>query len=197
MNQKNDPKIVQIKHLIYNTSVEKLLQLQLNAAVSQRDPEKVCKITLKLKKLFFDKNGNKFNWRLYPLLLSPDTWAKTGGLFVKKNKLKKSFYIWTNNPIHHSLTDLKSKTGGNDYLKKSSCEMFKNIMGIMGDRHYQQPLSLIQDILIKIQDFIPLRNEFYAQIIKQLTQNPSQDSRIKGWNLLTVILDTLKPPKRY
>ena len=62
-------------------------------------------------------------------------------------------------------------------------------MGIMGDRHYQQ------DILIKIQDFISLTNEFYAQIIKQLTQNPSKDSRIKGWNLLTVILDTLKPPK--
>jgi len=73
--------------------------------------------------------------------------------------------------------------------------MFKNIMGIMGDRRYLQPLSLIQDILVKIQDFIPLRNEFYAQIIKQLTQNPSKESRVNGWNLLTVILDTLKPPK--
>eukprot|EP01084_Bolivina_argentea_P241482 405393_1 len=76
-NKRNDPKIQQIRNLIYNTSFEKLLQLQLNAAVSQRDPQKVCKITLKLKKLFFEKNGNKFNWKLYPLLLSPDSWAKT------------------------------------------------------------------------------------------------------------------------
>eukprot|EP01084_Bolivina_argentea_P111304 198646_1 len=65
----------------------------------------------------------------------------------------------------------------------------------MGDRHWEQPLSMIQDILIKISDFIELRNEFYAQIIKQLSRNPSRESRIKGWNLMTVVLDTLKPPK--
>ena len=72
---------------------------------------------------------------------------------MKKNKLKKTFYIWTNNPIHHPLTDLNNskkmnnknygKTNNQNYLKKLSCEMFKNIMGIMGDRHYQQPLFYI------------------------------------------------------
>ena len=76
-NKRNDPKIIQIKNLLYNTSVEKLLQLQLNAAVSQRDPMKVCQITLKLKHLFFEKNRDKFEWHLYPLLLTPESWAKT------------------------------------------------------------------------------------------------------------------------
>jgi len=192
-----DAQLAQIRHLIYNTPPEQLLQLQLDAAVSERDPHKVCSVTLKLKKLFFDENGSKFEWHTYPLLLSPEQWAKSGGIFASRNKLKKSFYQWTNNPIHHSLTDLKkSKTGSsNDFFKKSALDMFKSMMGVMGDRHYQQPLSLIQDILVKMEDIIPLRNEFFAQLIKQMTNNPTKESRILGWNLLTVILDTLKPPK--
>ena len=40
-----------------------------------------------------------------------------------------------------------------------------------------------------------MRNEFFAQIIKQLTRNGNADSCAQGWNLLIVILDTLKPPK--
>ncbi len=48
---------------------------------------------------------------------------------LKKKKLK-TFYIWTNNQIHHSLTDLNCDTknrgsNNNDYLKKLSCEMLK------------------------------------------------------------------------
>ena len=54
---------------------------------------------------------------------------------------------------------------------------------------------LIEQIIDKCSEYSQLRNEFTAQLIKQLTENPNPRSSEKGWNLLMIFIDTFKPSK--
>ncbi|ETO14295.1 Rab GTPase binding protein, partial [Reticulomyxa filosa] len=199
----NNEQVTQMKDLVFNTSPEKLLQMQLAKAVQNKDTKLVCKITYKLKTVFFEKNSNKFEWDKFPKLLNPKAWAKTARTPFGRDKLRTEFFVFTKNPIHHPLTDLRTSTEKSDVtstavskfsvLKNEALQMFKNIMGYMGDRHYAQPILLVRDIVKKCMTHLPLRNEVFCQLIKQLTKNPRRVSEERGWNLMVVLLDTFAP----
>jgi len=185
----------QIRHLLFKVPARDLLEWQLKAAVTQRDIERVCELTLKLKTLFFETEtaATEWEWKRFPELLSAESWAKTAPIFAKKSRLRRSYWRWSRGPIHHCLT---ASCAAEPALNKAGCLMFKNVMGIMGDRHYESPQGLAQDLLVSLRQRMPLRNECLAQIVKQLTANHSAHrlSVQRGWNLMAIVLDSVRPP---
>jgi hypothetical protein len=108
-------------------------------------------------------------------------------LTLKREALATGMREHTRNPIHASLTEMDSKKG------KIACRMFKNIMGFMGDRAYESPLLLAEEVLRTALQEPFLRTEVFVQLIKQLTKNPAPDSVTRGWQLMSLCLETFPP----
>ena len=76
-------------------------------------------------------------------------------------------------------------------MVKHATRSFKALLCWMGDRDHTK--ELVVEILTKGVDYPTLRSEIFLQIMKQLTNNPTQSSIVRGWNLLVLCLKTFKP----
>jgi hypothetical protein len=179
--------IEKIRTLLLNTPEEKFVQLQLKAAVALNDPDRVIRVTIKLKDLFFKKSGPMFAVDNFPKLRSRVGWANMKLLTLKRDALAAGMREHTRQPIHAALTEMDSKKG------KVACRMFKNIMGFMGDRAYESPMLLAEEVLRTALQEPYLRTEVYCQLIKQMTKNPSPESIKRGWQLMCLCLETFPP----
>ena len=112
----------------------------------------------------------RFNLKNFGHLRTPDHYAK--GILLSKAKVKESMLLWSRNVLPRSLTDLPKD------MNKMAVQLFKNLLGYMGDKQMPFPAMLAQDILRKGFDFKDLRDEIYIQIIKQITANPRTESSI-------------------
>jgi hypothetical protein len=110
------------------------------------------------------------------------------GIFNTRTSLDK-LLSWKGGLISNPLHDFDSS------LKEDSLQLFKNITGYMCDRHtkkspeehYQKILTIV---LCAPQELI---DEFFCQICKQLTKNPSLISQKRGWELLLLALSSVAP----
>lgn len=164
----------------------KLVHEQLRVAVASGDSNRVVRLTILEKELFLaDPNTlDMYQLKNFSKLRSPDAWASLKKLSMKKNKLADAMFKWTNKPIHASLSEGHSKQ------TKTAVRMFKNILGFTGDRAYASPFILAQELTRQCLEDEWLRDETYLQLIKQLTENPSAESRKKGWQLMAICLAT-------
>ena len=85
----------------------------------------------------------------------------------------------------------------NRELDDEAVQTFKNIMSYMGDRKSSKPpiehaKKMLRNLMIAPSG---LRDEAYMQICKQTTANPSHESAIKGWELMSFFLATFPPSK--
>ena len=71
--------------------------------------------------------------------------------------------------------------------------LFKNVMGWMGDKPNPYPQACALEVLIVGIQEKEMRSEIYAQIIKQLTGNEKENSRTRGWKLLHLCLKCFTP----
>ena len=134
-----------------------------------------------------------FKFVKYGKLYPPAAWADLKFLSLARDELAAGMLKHSKNPIHNSLTQIPEEDKVTQKLAK---EMFKNILGYMGDKKYDNPNLLASEILKNCLDHPnkDLRSEVFCQIIKQLTANPSSDSVRRGWELMTLCLHTFPPP---
>jgi len=108
-------------------------------------------------------------------------------LTLKRDQLAAGMREHTKSPIHTALSEMDSKKA------KIACRMFKNIMGFMGDRAYESPMLLAEEVLRTAIQEAWLRPEIYCQVIKQLTKNPSPESLKRGWQMMSLCLESFPP----
>jgi hypothetical protein len=137
---------------------------------------------------------------LYPLrkftnLRKEGNYAKKN--YFRKKNLKKKRLVWQKEDIPRSLVKLStSHCGGqkkSKLVKKIAKQIFKNIRGYMGDHYHAYPVTLAYEVVNTGVNEELLRDEIFAQLIKQTTKNPSLDSRTLGWKLLYLCVSTFWP----
>jgi len=168
---------------------EALCQKQFEAAVAAGDNERLVQKKIQLKDFFFKKNaGTDFSIAKCPILKTPQDYAKpkTFG----KSKLKKNMLLWTKAAMPTSLTQLEKLQG------KEAKVIHKNILGFMGDKQISFPSMLAKEVLDKGLANDKMRDEIYLQTVKQLTNNPNQESVRKGWKILLLCLEIFPPTDR-
>ena len=119
----------------------------------------------------------RFDIKNFPSLRTAEDFAK--GIILSKSKVKDGFLMWSGNVIPKSLTDLPKESN------KVAIQIFKDLLGYMGDKQMPFPAMLAQDILRKGFEYKVLRDEIYMQIIKQITFNPRTESQAKGWQVVS------------
>lgn len=171
-------------------SDEMLCRAQLDAARALGNEQRVLRLSIELKGHLLERFARKLSYGDSPSLKTPAEFAS--GKVFGKDKVMDGLLTWTSSPIHAALTrDLDKKS------EEQATKLFRNVMGWMGDRHYAYPATLLFEILTKVVVVAPLRDEIFAQVIKQLTQNPSADSMKRGWQLLMVLLMTVPPSPKF
>ncbi|CAM9589718.1 unnamed protein product [Chrysoparadoxa australica] len=186
------PQVEDIKAMLLLPE-EEFVKRQLEVAKELNDPERVINREIKLRQMYIEANASLFAFKLLPRLRNPEEWAalkplKTRAFGKKKQQeLVATFLRWTTEPIHKSLLDIKG-------LKGEAIKQFKNLLGYCGDRRYQYPDSFIREIVLKGLEVEALRGELYAQVMKQLNGNSSEQSRNRAWEVLMLMLGCFPPP---
>ena len=186
-------RVENLRRLLYNTSEDDFVKLQLKKAVLLKDPELIQARTVRIKDLFLDKSGNMFEFVNFPQLFPPAVWADIKLLAWDRDELAAGMLRWTDSTIHAPLTQIDEKMDKETYSHAK--RMFKNVLGFMGDKKQQAPVMLAVEMLTDCLRSEKLRDEAYCQIIKQLRENKSQnpDSVARGWNLMLCCLHCFPP----
>lgn len=175
-----------------------LLQKQVRAAVAQGDAERVVSITMEIKSNFFDEGGRLDDPGLslhnYEEVRPPQIVSASYGLTDTTEDMLR----WSKQPIHSSFTRL----GEDPELRRVAARCFRAVLSFMGDRgtaaagapgHKSRCVEQAQEALAVAHQQVPLRDELLLQICKQLTDNPSEDSRARGWVLLHAAVSSFPP----
>lgn len=77
--------------------------------------------------------------------------------------------------------------------------IFKNVMRYMGDLPQGgiDKSTLLRDIMAAGIQFPELRDEIYAQVIKQITNNPSPENKVEGFRFLMVTTGIFAPANSF
>jgi len=186
------PDLEEIRRLL-EVSEEEFVKLQLKRANEMGDPERIINREVRLKELYLDVHGPLFRFEKCSTLRDPLDWAcsRFFGLAMNKEEIAAGMLVFSSHPIHESLHDLPPQ------INKEAVKQFKNIMGWMGDRKYQYPDTLAQEVLATGITMAELRTELYSQLMKQIMQNPNRESQDKGWELMALMLSSFPPPDSF
>lgn len=130
---------------------------------------------------------------------SMESFAKTNLNVHTKGLLRKKITIhtmlsWTREPIRKPMIMTKDKQ-----TKKDAIEVFKLIMGYMGDRKLRKNESILiaHDIITKGWQNPGLRDEIFIQLCRQTTGTPREESLQKGLELLAMCLAFFPPSNKF
>ncbi|KAL0966745.1 hypothetical protein UPYG_G00299630 [Umbra pygmaea] len=120
--------------------------------------------------------------------------GKEGGRGVQgRGAGREKLWAASKEPIKQPL--LQSLVGNSD-LSHVACNCFTAIMKYMGDypiKHVRQPIELTDQIFGPATQHVPLQDEVYCQIMRQMTSNGSRISVDYGWQLLWLCTGLFPP----
>lgn len=113
--------------------------------------------------------------------------------FTSKVNSKKQMLQWQKDPLARPLTKEDSLAGEQRMVNARCVDMFKNIQAFMLDTYHSFPSSLGHEV-VRVGHGEPVfRDEIFAQIIKQTTNNAQPSSNLLGWKLLYFCLVSFSP----
>jgi hypothetical protein len=181
-----EPPIEKVRETL-GLPAERFLSEQLKAAKRHGDIPREDALNTAIKDLIFERSGDAFDLAKLPRLRTADEFAnaKMGG----KKERREGFLRHQSKPIPTSLTQLDSKE-----KREEAVSTFKSILGYMGDAPYQFPIMLAVELVTKaLSGGGELQTEVYTQLMKQLSDNPSEASKRLGWQLLALVLQCFPP----
>jgi len=149
-----------------------------------------------LKDIMFQKmqNSDMFDVKNYGRLKDAGSWASEKFFNFNSEERQAGMLKWTKDGIHAPLSEIKHPDP--KVVKKLRGEVtttFKMIQKYMGDRKDKDDVGTGREVVAMGLANPPLRDEIYTQIIKQLRDNPSQESVQKGWKMMGLCLTTFPP----
>ena len=135
----------------------------------------------------FTSLQKKYVLSKFSKLRSPSNYSS--GHFEHHNLLISKFTKFQDFPIPRSLTKLPS----NKKLKFMAIDIFSKILCITGDNIYSDPTEFPLLILTICKKIPRLRDELFAQLIKQTTSNTSSKSQILCYKLIYLCLSAFLP----
>ena len=171
---------------------EDFTRRQLSAAVANRDGPRVVELTMALKASFFadEQRLKEFELWKYPNLKPPHMFSRKFGVFV--SGLENQMLKFQAEPIHSSLTLIESPS-----TRRTAVRLFRHILAFMGDKPLTKPISLASQLIGMCIDEPDLRDEVAVQLFKQLRENPTHDSVVRGWILLRLSLSAFPPSEDF
>ena len=193
-----DKRLPEIQELL-GISDEELLKRQYKRAVQLNNEKRAIDREIKLKEFYLSVHGSLMDWQQFPQLRQPAEFAAAKFLPIGRSEVAAGMLQHSKSLLPTSLTRLgdSKKSDGTAVQAKEMVKLasrsFKAMLCWMGDRKSSHPKELVVEILEKGLDYPSLRSEIFLQIMKQLTNNPTQSSIARGWNLLILCLKTFKP----
>lgn len=170
-------------------SEELLAKAQLKSAIARKDNDRTIEISIRLKEIFFRMFGDSFVFTQCGRLKTQSEFAR--GKLLGKDKVKAGMMSWSKQQIHTSLTRI-----GNEHVKQALI-INKDLLGYLGDKIMSFPEMLAVEIIQIGVQTPELRDEVYCQVIKQLTDNPSQEATTKAKKLLGCCLRFFPPSREF
>eukprot|EP00968_Pinguiococcus_pyrenoidosus_P019505 scaffold2120_cov259-Pinguiococcus_pyrenoidosus.AAC.11 len=179
------PSLQEIEKLV-GLSEEELLKRQYKKAQATGRMDRAIEKEIELKELYLDSHGAMFNYQSCSVLRQQNEFASV--CWLGKEDQAQHMRIWWDKPIAQSLTPIEDPK-----LNKQSVRVFKAILGFAGDKRFNYPDTLITDIIQDGMESDIIRAEIFAQIMKQLSENPSAKSADRYWVLLMMCLLHFSP----
>ena len=200
------PEVAALKELL-NMSEEVLLQKQLIDAVKSDDEARIASITCRMKAIYFMQHGyGDFALTNFPRLKTPHQFISHE--LVHERKMDE-FHRWeevqheleakreamlkfSSERLHTSLTHLPSNIPRAAAVH--SFDVFTKYISDVPTADVEEELAHV--LWIGVQN-PTLRDEYFIQVIKQMTANPVTQSIIRSWKLFDLLLLTFPPTEDF
>jgi len=152
--------------------------------------QQVVYMSIKLQEKHLDDHLSDYELARYHGLREPMDFASKK--MFGKAKAAENMLVWQKGGIASSLMPFQDKL-----LIKQAKQIFGNILIFAGDKKSNQPDMAGSMVVQTGIDNEVLRDEIYAQIIKQLTNNPNPESAQRVWGLYAICLKSFTPSEDF
>lgn len=182
------PSLNEIESLM-GVSESELLKMQYKKANENGNAQRAVEKEIELKELVLQQFAANFEFAKCLRLRDPVEYANAKVFSLHREDHAAGMLVHSKNVILTSLTRIEDAT-----VVKESTNVFKCVLGYCGDQRITYPdAAAIKVLEVGMQGEEWVRGEIYAQLMKQLCENPNAYSRDKAWELMMLCLLHFSP----